>query len=594
MSFSIKNKKRRFYISGAIYLLFSFIIVGESCLPSSLSTSHSGVFAQLGAMIINIFNPPREPNIIKPNGIKNTYDSTYVGKDEHGYSNIIVGTTSLITFEVNYPNKGYHDVLDYTYNVESVLGNKTHYNTILSSSKGEDKLTINLRIVANEYGDDLYQIDIKSGDQIYNYKFNILAPITPVEYESNLDTNDFLIGESRRIAFKLKGNEKDDYYLRRYYKQNLLNHSSSDESVAKVDENGVITTFKKGNATIRYGNDTYNINVKDEAIIKPINNELSLEISPLSNNELYLLDYDYVFSKEDDPNDYSVLVKAKFLDESLTNKEIKWSISSNISAILAPYKYDDNGYPIYKDEEGNSCIRVCGYRKAGDVILSATSYADNSLSETLSLNVKEATPESFNISLDNDLSLMVGDQKILSATFTPKNTHNTAISAVCDNNDVISITNNNSSSITLSANNIGNAKINVTSIANPSLTKTINIKVEAAPYINDDNFGDFHSFIRKFAGHFSLFLITAVVGFIFFFSYHNEYKKIKWTLLISCSSGLFLAIISEFIQYFIPSRTGTVLDVCIDFIGYVVGTFIVFGIISLIRHIKKKKETKEE
>ena len=67
-------------------------------------------------------------------------------------------------------------------------------------------------------------------------------------------------------------------------------------------------------------------------------------------------------------------------------------------------------------------------------------------------------------------------------------------------------------------------------------------------------------------------------------------KRALWIkTIISLSIGLFFAIVSETIELFVPQRSGTVIDVLIDFSGVVVGAmlFIVFFIIY-----KKRKNGK--
>jgi VanZ family protein len=64
--------------------------------------------------------------------------------------------------------------------------------------------------------------------------------------------------------------------------------------------------------------------------------------------------------------------------------------------------------------------------------------------------------------------------------------------------------------------------------------------------------------------------------------------------------GLPVAAITEFVQYFIPGRTGTLGDVMIDMIGYYLGTLLVVVIALIVKGIKlivkliKKKAKKEK
>ena len=100
--------------------------------------------------------------------------------------------------------------------------------------------------------------------------------------------------------------------------------------------------------------------------------------------------------------------------------------------------------------------------------------------------------------------------------------------------------------------------------------------------------------MRKFAGHGSLFLLTAIFGFLFFYSYfENEKEKHMFGLTASLLIGFLVAGLSEFIQRFVPGRYGSWDDIGIDYLGYVLGTLITLGIYLIIYFVKKGKRKKE-
>ena len=106
--------------------------------------------------------------------------------------------------------------------------------------------------------------------------------------------------------------------------------------------------------------------------------------------------------------------------------------------------------------------------------------------------------------------------------------------------------------------------------------------------INESNIDQFSSFIRKFVGHFSLFLVSGVLTTLSIkFIYYDLSKNFVKFAIISCISGLFLAVLTEFIQLFVPGRSGELLDVLIDFSGYFLATLI----IGLIVYIRGKKSS---
>ncbi len=101
--------------------------------------------------------------------------------------------------------------------------------------------------------------------------------------------------------------------------------------------------------------------------------------------------------------------------------------------------------------------------------------------------------------------------------------------------------------------------------------------------INDTNYETFHSVIRKLVGHFGLFMMDAI--FLSWSLYLFDMKKWWYKIIISLSFGLFIALISEFTQIFVPGRVGSYLDILIDYSGYILG----FSVIFLVGYIKYRK-----
>lgn len=594
---SLKHRRPIVYISLFIYLFLITFIIFESCLPSGISSVQSNFFAKISAWFINNTTEPIVPKSINPTEVLEISDSTYLGQDEEGISNIVVGTTTLVSIPIQYPNKeDKYDEYNYKYSLDYKSGNKDDYNVVLSSRTGSNNTyIIDMRVVANNISNDLYQIDVNIAETLtYSYKFHIVEMATPTLYESKIDKNTLKIGESVKVDTKLLGEGKTDSYLRRYFDESKVVRSSLNESIATIDAYGVIHGVSEGTTTIKYGKYDFPITVTSEHIVKPITNELNLTIETNSKSQPSLLDYDYVFDGEDNDNDYSTLIYASFSDNSLEDQSVSWVASDNQKVKLAPYKYDESGYPVYIDDSNRPCVRVAGYRKKGDVTISCYSNNDNSISNTIALNVNEAIPTSMNINIEDNYSLKVNGQKVINAIFSPKNVNNRNIHIDVDDSNIVSIANNDTSSVTISGLKVGNAHIKITSLANNELIKEFNISITAKDAVNEDNYEDFHSTFRKSIGHFALFFVTAIFGIIFLYTYFEDIRKI-WVLgAISLGTGIFVAGVSELIQYFIPSRGGVLLDVGIDSLGYLIGTLVTIGVIYIIRCIKSKKKHKEK
>ena len=98
--------------------------------------------------------------------------------------------------------------------------------------------------------------------------------------------------------------------------------------------------------------------------------------------------------------------------------------------------------------------------------------------------------------------------------------------------------------------------------------------------------------LGKFAGHFSFFILQAILAF--WMMYYYKGKKQWLNVIIFLSFGLFIASLTEFIQLFIPGRSGKIMDVLLDMAGYLLGTLMAYLIYLLIKKQKKKEEIKNE
>ena len=596
MNLTFKKKRPLFYVSLSIYALLSTFIVVESFLDSGISGLQSNFFAKISSWFINETTEPVVKETIKPKSVILSNDSSYLGKDEQGMSNIALGTTTLATLKVDYERKDKKDKLDTTYTYKKSLGHEDDYNIIMSTRENENSFYIDMRIVANNNQDANYQIDFKIADTLdFSYKFHIVDLPAPTEFDAKLDKTELKIGETTTIDVKLKGNDKTDDYLRRYFDTTKIETSVDHEDIVSIDNYGVIHALKEGYATVRYGGHHFDVHVSNETIVKPATNTLTITKSDKAKNNLSLLDYDYTYNGSDNPNDYSVLLYPSFSNTTLEDQSVRWESENPLIAKVGPYRYDDNGYPVYKDEDNRYCLRVNGYRLSGDVKVYCYSNNDNSINSYINLYSGEAKATSFEVKVSKKGKIAVNEQFTISATCFPKNTFDTRIKVEASNPSIATIINNDTTSVTVRAEKVGSCHFKVICLSNQNLpTYEFDMKFTAQKAINDDNYKEFHSFMRKFLGHFSLFLVTGVFGMLFFLTFVEDDKKLWLSLSLTTGSGFFLAGISELIQFFIPSRGGVWLDVGIDFLGYVVGTAITIGVILLILFIRKKIKQKKE
>lgn len=113
--------------------------------------------------------------------------------------------------------------------------------------------------------------------------------------------------------------------------------------------------------------------------------------------------------------------------------------------------------------------------------------------------------------------------------------------------------------------------------------------------INESNINAFHSFVRKFIGHFMMFVIDGffVSWSIYLFNIEKmKTKNFYIGIIVSLLIGLLLASSTEFIQLHTPGRSGEIKDVLIDFSGYILGTIIIF-IVCFLLYLNRKKKASE-
>jgi VanZ family protein len=84
-----------------------------------------------------------------------------------------------------------------------------------------------------------------------------------------------------------------------------------------------------------------------------------------------------------------------------------------------------------------------------------------------------------------------------------------------------------------------------------------------------------HFEMRKFIGHFSLFLCNGLLSLIII----NCYIKKPYKFLLLIIFGILLASISELLQYFAGGRSATLHDIVLDFSGYIFAILIYYFLI---------------
>ena len=609
-----KHRKPKVYISFGLYMLLILFIIFESCLPASSSGAHSRFISNIYAFFVNLFKGPQVVEVIKPNNIELTGDSTFLGKDDDDIPMVALGTTSMITYTVSYPGKKSIDTYDKNITINKAILEDDSYVIAQHSYSINKKVgTLTIWLVANKLETSNHKINIKVSNKLeQEYEFKIVDLPAPTSYEASISKTSLKINESATITTKLidnrtveENNKRPDRYLRRIFDISKIERSSSNEGVATIDEFGIVHALSMGNSTITYGKETFDVTVSSESIMTPTS--FDLVIDPNSNSHPNLLDYDYVYEKKNteeyyDSNEYSTLIRANFPDLTLPDTSVSWGLDelSKLKAKLGPYKYDENDNPIYVDDEGIPCIRVMGYREEGDITLTCYSNSNPLLTREMNLTIGQALPTSMKLNnvKEGKVSMYMGDQYTLSASFDPVNTHNKRITVSCNDESAIKTNGNGSTSVNITSLKQGNFTIRVTSVANESLTQEFTLSVTAKKAINDDNFSGFNMLVRKFAGHAGLFLISSMFGYLFFyFFYEDKRNKPIYAIIGSLVVGFLLAGLSELLQLFAPGRYAAFADVLTDFLGVSIGvtfSMVIWAIIYMIKRLRENKKKEQD
>lgn len=605
---SFKGRKPYFYIIFGIYVFLVVLILAESAIPGSQSGSQSNWMSQIVANIINWFSDDTPAVVVEPLSVNITEDSSFLGEKK-----IATGTTTLLTFNIEEPSYVKGETASREFKYEEITGGD-HYEVITQSyvSSNNEKFTY-ARIVAKGEPLENCQVRFYAGttkDVYCDYTFDIVELTAPVDggYAISLSDSELNIGESEIVDVTFSYNGKTDDYLRRYWDPAKLIFSSSNEEVATVDEFGMILAKGAGSATISCGNQNLSITVSDTET--SIGDELSMTAEgAISENDYDVLG-DYVTANKVSTREAANAINSGIILTASIDGQEDSGAAYSWEVVDEDGNRDYLGGKIVALNENGSRARLMGYRRGPDetvnVKCTVKKVDGSELIITDSFVVSEITPATMEI-IGNQSTLTDscenGSTISLSGYFTSKqltlegsflgansntNVTNKKIVVSDYDEDAFTVAGNSSTAVTLTFMEKGTHTIKVSSAGNPDLYYVLSFTVEETPNV-DPNSSAFQTFIRKFLGHASLFMVTGIFGFLFFAFYWGEEKKLYLTAICSSVIGLATGGFSELIQLFTPDRGPSWSDVGIDFIGYTIGTLLLFLIFFLIRYFKAKK-----
>lgn len=564
----IRFKVSRWIMLSFAILLNSFIIV-YSCIDEDTTASWNSTFTNLIANVINSFTH-KEVEVVPLEAINVSFstETSYKYNYIPGYKLEEIPLGSAKQIECFFaPSDATNQAVTYT---------ATPSDSVVLNQSGST-----LSVVGMKTGDCSITATSSDGGFTSSLNLKIVETVAPVNYEISLKKTDIAIGTTETINFDINGgvlghNELVNF---RYYDTRKLTYSSQDETIAKVDEYGVIYPQNVGSTTISVKNGDYqksiDVTIKSGSI-HPDYSHLLISGS----NVCYA--NDMILDQSSNKNHYQLTPKDG--ETELNPEDFIWSSSNELLV-----KVDKYGV-------------VRGFRKTSNndevAIITAKSKLTGQAA-TFNIVVKNQLPTNMYfwfVSNGKEMwnhkehTFFVGDHIIVYFAYSP-NTQTKDVVASTENESVVSIT-NEGSSITLHMVSEGSSLIKMTSVINPDLTVEMRCDVIPPGAISEDNVSNLGVTIRKSLGHAAVFMIAQVFTFLTLYMFFYD-KKWWFYSSISIGEGLFVSGLSELIQFFIPSRDGTFIDVLIDFAGVIVGAALTFLGIYIVKKIKEKKSQKE-
>lgn len=545
---------KRFKISKWIFLslaiLINIFLIYESCLEGESSSLHSEWFTNIIVNTINSNKSHTEVENIPLQSIFFTKQDAEVNND-----NVVLGTTS--TYKVSYhPQDASNKNIRFVSNSNSI--NVVQANNV-----------IRVEGLSLENDISLTAYSLENESIFTNIKLNVVDRNAPDKFSISINNKNecsIIKGHSQLIDVNIDGYDSQNK-ARLFYNPNLIEYHSSNESVAIV-QNGYIKSIGVGEAVVSATNATNSIKVVVNENPNPINNSItSDDWSIVGYSEAHTHDFDYI---DDENYSFYTQLSVDFGSNDLTDQNIYWSSSDETIA-----RVDNLG-------------RVYGHKKSGEVIISATSIADSNKTKSFKMNVNDVLPTNMNVNFNNIDSLEVGKSLSFSVSFEPINATNKNIIVESMNNSVLEATSSGWNA-NVRAISVGSASIKITSIANSDLSITKQFSVTPIQAISNEEKDEIGYFIRKSLGHFLAFGVSGVLVTITLYMFLADKFKKYILIIMSTLIGIFVASLTEFIQLFVPGRSGTLIDILIDLGGYVLFGAILIGIYYLVIFINRKK-----
>lgn len=329
--------------------------------------------------------------------------------------------------------------------------------------------------------------------------------------------------------------------------------SSSEESVASVDSKGLVRTEKPGKARLSVS--TSDGSVKSNVLTLSVSEGDFVPVSSLRAEETEF------YAKN------STRIVPLFNEEA---SDRRYTVSSRDGRLL-----------VEEDQSLTSSL-------PGTYSYTVTSVSNPEISTTGSVTVKEVRAKGISFP---DAAVRYGETATLSYSLIP----DIAGEEVTDTGVLFSISDSSMAEVSGDGHILGlkkgSVKVTVAWKKDPSVKAEAEIAVSS---LTPAEFNRINAFVRKFVGHFSLFLLTGLSGALvlcsFFLKTHGDSLfKTFLGFSVLLIYGLVLASVSEGFQIFAGGRGPSWNDVGIDFSGYALSVLVFLAIYALFVFYRKKK-----
>ena len=567
------KKKPRFKISRWIMLSLAVLTNGflifYSCLSGPLTSSWNAAFTNFFASIINTFTH-KDVEIIPLEKIdaKLSNQETYTYNYIPGYKVEEIPLGSAKQIECSFaPDNASDKSITY-------IANPSEYVTLNQNGSL-------VSVVGMKVGECVITAKSSDGKLTSSVNVKVVDTVAPSSYQISLEKTSIAIGTTETINFDIDGGilGHDELVNFRYFDTRKLTYISSDESVATIDNYGVIYPHQIGNSTISVNNGDFTKNIDIEVISggEPLP-YVNLQIK----GSKVCYGNDMILDQSSKKNHYQLEI---FDGETKLDPKDFIGTSSNEFRAKVDYLGVLRGFrKISLDDE---YAKITAKSKLTGQEVSFDITVKNQLPNVMTVLLKNGDKSIYN---PKEYTASVGDEMLVSLSYSPY-TQTKDVKVTNSNPNVIAIT-NQGGTLSLRALIEGETVIKIESVINPELTLETKFSVVKAGAIDSDNIDDLGYYIRKSLGHAAVFALASIFTLITLYMFFYD-KKWWFYSSISLGVGLVVASISELIQYFVPSRSGRFLDILIDFVGVLVGAALAFLGIYIVKKIKSKRQNKE-